>query len=74
MSRALTKRAYDLRLSRVAPECDMWLDDFVRPGRTDRIIMIGQQDQDAALNRTAEQYRAMVVWGASDPATAYTRA
>jgi len=72
LAEALTERGYDLLLSRVVPERDMWLDDFVRSGRTDGIIMVGQSDQGAVLNRAAEHYRAMVVWGAYDPGNAYT--
>jgi len=72
LAEALAERGYDLLLSRIVPERDVWLDDFVRSGRTDGIIMIGQSDQSAVLNRTAEQYRAMVVWGAYDPANMYT--
>ena len=72
LAEALTERGYDLLLSRVVPERDMWLDDFVRSGRTDGVIMVGQSDQGAVLNRAAEHYRAMVVWGAYDPGNAYT--
>ena len=69
---ALTEHGYDLLLSRVMPRGETWLDDFVRSGRTDGIIMIGQSDQHAVLNRAAANTRAMVVWGAHLPGTAYT--
>jgi DNA-binding LacI/PurR family transcriptional regulator len=72
IAEALTERGYDVLLSRVMPERDMWLDDFVGSGRTDGIIMIGQSDQGAVLNRTAEHFRPMVVWGAYDPSNGYT--
>ena len=72
IAEALTERGYDLLLSRVVPERDMWLDDFIRSGRTDGIIMIGQSDQHAVLNRAAGHHRAIVVWGAHDPGNAYT--
>ena len=72
IAEALTERGYDLLLSRVVPERDMWLDDFIRSGRTDGIIMIGQSDQHAVLNRAAAHHRAIVVWGAHDPGNAYT--
>jgi DNA-binding LacI/PurR family transcriptional regulator len=68
----LTERGYDLLLSRVLPKGDMWLDDFVRSGRTDGIILLGQSNQSAVLNRTAEHYRPMVVWGAYAPENLYT--
>lgn len=69
---ALADQGYDLLLSRMLPQGDSWLDDFLRSGRTDGIIMIGQSDQHAVLNRTAAQTRAMVVWGAHMPGTHYT--
>jgi DNA-binding LacI/PurR family transcriptional regulator len=72
LAEALTERGYDLLLSRIVPERDIWLDDFVRSGRTDGIVLIGQSDQGAALNRTAAHYRPIVVWGAYDPTNAYT--
>jgi DNA-binding LacI/PurR family transcriptional regulator len=72
LAEALTERGYDLLLSRVVPERDIWLDDFVRSGRTDGIVLIGQSDQGTALNRTAAHYRPIVVWGAYDPGNAYT--
>lgn len=60
---ALTDRGYDLLLSRVLPDRDDWLDSFIRTGRTDGVIIIGQSDQGAALTRAAAHYRPLVVWG-----------
>jgi DNA-binding LacI/PurR family transcriptional regulator len=68
LANALTDRGYDL----VLPRGDDWLEDFVRSGRTDGLILIGQSDQGAALNRTAAHYRQMVVWGAYAPDNRYT--
>lgn len=64
---ALTDRGYDLLLSRVLPEGDDWLDAFIRTGRTDGIIIIGQSNQSAVLDRTALRYAPMVIWGAHSP-------
>jgi len=72
LANALTDRGYDLLLSRVLPQGTEWLDDFVRSGRTDGIIMIGQSDQGAVLNRAAAHYRPMVVWGSYAPENLYT--
>ena len=69
---SLTERGYDLLVSRVLPNGAGWLDDFVRSGRADGIILIGQSDQGAVLNRTAAHYRPMVVWGAYSPTNLYT--
>ncbi|WP_353228559.1 LacI family DNA-binding transcriptional regulator [Novosphingobium sp.] len=72
IAEALAGHGYDLLLSRVVPQGDDWLGEFVRSGRTDGIIMIGQSDQNAAINRVAAHYRPLVVWGAYSPENAYT--
>ena len=59
----LTERGYDLLLSRVIPEDDNWLDQYIGSGKTDGILVIGQSDQSATLDAVAERYRPMVVWG-----------
>jgi DNA-binding LacI/PurR family transcriptional regulator len=64
---ALTDRGYDLLLSRVLPDRDDWLDTFIRTGRTDGVIVIGQSDQGAALTRAAAHYRPLLVWGEQAP-------
>ncbi len=60
---ALTDRGQELLLSRVIPTDDRWLDRIVESGRTDGIIIIGQSDQTAAIDRVARRYRPMVIWG-----------
>ncbi|MBJ7445087.1 MAG: substrate-binding domain-containing protein [Sphingobium sp.] len=60
---ALADRGYDLLLSRVLPQGDDWLDSFIRTGRTDGVIIIGQSNQSAVLDRTAAHYAPMVIWG-----------
>lgn len=60
---ALTERGYDLVLSRVIPTDGDWLDRFTDSGRVDGIIVIGQSDQFDTLDRVAERYRPLVVWG-----------
>jgi DNA-binding LacI/PurR family transcriptional regulator len=72
LANALTDHGYDLLLSRVMPTGPGWLDDYVRSGRTDGLIMIGQSDQGAVINATAAHYAPMVVWGAYSPDHRYT--
>lgn len=60
---ALTERGYDLILSRVIPTDADWLERFAASGRVDGIIVIGQSDQSAVLDRVAQRYRPLVVWG-----------
>ncbi|WP_028640001.1 LacI family DNA-binding transcriptional regulator [Novosphingobium acidiphilum] len=72
LANALTDHGYDLLVSRVLPQGPAWLDDFVRSGRTDGIILVGQSDQGTVLNHIAAHYRPMVVWGAYAPENLYT--
>lgn len=60
---ALTGRGHDLVLSRVIPSEDQWLDKIVDSGRVDGLIIIGQSDQSATIDRVAKRYRNLVVWG-----------
>lgn len=60
---ALTERGYDLLLSRVIPQKADWLDRIVDSGRVDGVILIGQSDQAATLDRVAARYRPLVAWG-----------
>lgn len=67
----LAERGYDLLLSRVLPDGADWLDNFIRAGRADGVIIIGQSNQGAVLDRTASHYRPMVIWGAHAPRNRY---
>jgi DNA-binding LacI/PurR family transcriptional regulator len=64
---ALTERGYDMLLSRIIPTDDRWLDRLVDSGRVDGVILIGQSDQIANIERVAERYLPLVVWGANLP-------
>jgi DNA-binding LacI/PurR family transcriptional regulator len=64
---ALSARGYDVLLSRVIPNNDGWLDDVIAAGRVDGIIVIGQSNQTATIERTARRYAPLVVWGAHRP-------
>lgn len=59
----LTESGYDLMLSRVIPGDDEWLDRIVDSGMLDGALLIGQSDQIATIERVAERYRPLVVWG-----------
>lgn len=60
----LTEGGYDLMLSRVIPsEREDWLDRIVDSGMLDGVLMIGQSDQFETIERIAEIYRPLVVWG-----------
>lgn len=60
---ALTGRGHDLLLSRVIPHDDRWLDRLVASRRVDGAIVVGQSNQLEALDRVAERYLPLVVWG-----------
>ncbi len=64
---AVTARSYDLLLSRVIPVDDGWLDRLVDSGRIDGVLIVGQSDQTAVLDRVAARYGPLVVWGAHSP-------
>lgn len=61
---ALTERGHDLLLSRVIPANPDWLIDVVDSGRVDGVILIGQSDQSAVIDRVAERFLPLVAWGA----------
>lgn len=61
---ALTERGYDMLLSRIIPTNEWWLDRFVDSGRVDGVILIGQSNQLATIDRVAARYLPLVVWGA----------
>lgn len=63
----LVARDYELTLSRVIPHDDQWLDRVVDSGRIDGLILIGQSDQGAVIERVAARYRPLVIWGAALP-------
>lgn len=63
----LTERGYDVLLSRIIPTDAGWLDRLLASGRTDGVIIIGQSDQMAAIERAAARYRPIIVWGANTP-------
>ena len=62
---ALTERGHDLLLSRVIPTDPSWLNAVVDSGRVDGVILIGQSDQSAVIDRLAERYLPLVAWGAN---------
>ncbi|MDE2437553.1 MAG: LacI family DNA-binding transcriptional regulator [Sphingomonadales bacterium] len=59
----LTESGYDIMLSRVIPEQTDWLEQIVDSGMLDGVLLIGQSDQFDAIERVAERYRPMIVWG-----------
>ncbi len=67
----LTERGYDLMLSRVIPADSDWLNRLVDSGRIDGLILIGQSDQSAVIDRVAARYAPIVVWGADLPGQRY---
>jgi DNA-binding LacI/PurR family transcriptional regulator len=62
---ALTERGHDLLLSRVIPTNPDWLTDVVESGRVDGVILIGQSDQSAIIDRVAARFLPLVAWGAN---------
>lgn len=67
---AVANRGHDLLLSRVIPKDDRWLDRIVDAGRVDGVVLIGQSNQVDVIERVAQRYRPMIVWGADQPGKA----
>lgn len=63
----LVEHDYDIMLSRVIPADEDWLDKLVDGGRVDGVLLIGQSDQTATIDRVARHYPPLVVWGAARP-------
>lgn len=59
----LTESGHDLMLSRVIPGDDEWLDRIVDSGMLDGALVIGQSNQTEAIERVAQHYRPLVIWG-----------
>ncbi len=68
---AVVAREHDLLLSRIIPVDGAWLDRLFGSGRVDGVVIIGQSDQIAVLDKAAARYRPLVVWGAYDAAHAH---
>ncbi len=64
---ALTEDGYDIMLSRVIPDADDWLERIADSGMLDGVLIIGQSDQFETIERVAQWYRPMVVWGSHRP-------
>ena len=59
----LTENGRDILLSRVIPTSADWLERIVDSGMIDGVVLIGQSNQQAVIERVAAHYRPMVVWG-----------
>jgi DNA-binding LacI/PurR family transcriptional regulator len=64
---SLTERGHDLLLSRIIPTNPDWLVDIIDSGRVDGVILIGQSDQAAVIDKVAERFMGLVAWGANMP-------
>jgi len=60
---ALTENGYDIMLSRVLPDAEDWLERIADSGMIDGLLLIGQSNQFEVIERVAEWYKPMVVWG-----------
>ena len=63
----LSERGQNLLLSRIIPDGPDWLDRIIGAGHVDGVIVVGQSDQAATLDRVARTGARMVVWGAHLP-------
>lgn len=63
----LIDKGYELILSKVIPDNDKWLDEYIDSGRADGVIVVGQSDQAEILDRVAKRYLPLVAWGGYYP-------
>ncbi len=68
---AIAERGYDMLLSKVIPQADDWLDAIVDSARVDGVFIVGQSNQAAQIDRTAQRYKRIVAWGAQLPGQHY---
>ena len=64
---ALSDRGYDMLLKRIVPGDERWLDRIMMAGVIDGAIIIGQSNQESTIDRVAQRYPKIVVWGAALP-------
>lgn len=67
LAEAVADCGHDLLPLRVVPLDDRWLDALVDAWRVDGVVVIGQSNQAAAIERVARHYRPLVVWDAALP-------
>lgn len=63
---AITERGYGVYLQKVVPPMDNWLPRLLAQHRMDGLLVLGQSTEHAALQKVAERYLPMVVWGAEE--------
>lgn len=67
----ITGRGYEVLLKKVVAPRPGWLTRIIQSQRSDGLLVIGQSDQNQALNQAAESYRPLVVWGGAIEARGY---
>ncbi|MBT1062021.1 LacI family DNA-binding transcriptional regulator [Bowmanella sp. Y26] len=67
----LTRHGYDMLLSNTRTASDDWRDYYFDSKRADGLIVIGQGEHDARIDRLAQQDCSFVVWGATLPDSHY---
>lgn len=64
---ALADADYDLMLCRAQPDTEDWLERIVSSGMVDGLLVMGQSHQVETLERVAQDYHPMVIWGNHRP-------
>lgn len=67
----LTERGYSMLLSKIAQHQEGWLEELLRGGRADGVIVIGQSLEHETINLAAQRQLAVVAWGEQLPDQAY---
>jgi DNA-binding LacI/PurR family transcriptional regulator len=67
----ITMRGYQILLCRVTDTSEGWLERIIQSQRQDGLVIVGQSDQHAALNKASASYAPLVVWGGHLPGQTY---
>lgn len=67
----ITRRNYAVLLHKVVVTETGWLERIIQAHRADGLLLIGQSNQHEVLNKVAQTYKPLVVWGAQLPGQAY---
>lgn len=71
IAEALDDMGHTLLLTRTKPQSGEWIEEYVAKRQSDGMILVGQGTQHAALQRIAQTYGAISVWGEAIPGALY---
>lgn len=64
IAEAVDEHGHQLLLSRISPQEGEWIEEFIDKRSADGVILIGQGSHHDTIDRIAEHFKAISVWGA----------